>query len=58
MGADNTEKCIYGYCEKRVAEGYCEYPSPEAEICDMFEPTHESVGNALDALNSWESVSK
>lgn len=26
--------------------------------CDYFKPTHESVGTALDALDSWESVSK
>ena len=45
----------YGYCERRVADGYEEYPSPDAEICNMF----ECVGNALDALDSfWESVSK
>ena len=25
---------------------------------DMFKPTHESVGTALDALDSWESISK
>ena len=26
--------------------------------CDYFKPTDNSVGNALDALDSWESVSK
>ena len=27
--------------------------------CDYFKPTHESVGNALDALDScWDEVSK
>ena len=38
----------YGYCERRVADGYKEYPAPDAEICDMFELKE----------NSWESVSK
>ena len=26
--------------------------------CEYFKPTQDSVGNALDALDSWESVSK
>ena len=29
------------------------------EPCELFEPTQNNVGNALDALDdSWESVSK
>ena len=73
-----------GLCEKRLTNGYAEYPSFDCEICDMFEDKDgtyhdgtehcprcgkavsewglcnecECVGNALDALNSWESVSK
>ena len=38
----------YGYCERRVADGYCEYPLPECEICKFFEQKEDS----------WESVSK
>ena len=47
-----------GLCEKRLTNGYAEYPTFDCEICGMFQPTHESVGNALDALDSWESVNK
>lgn len=35
----------YGYCEKRVADGYKEYPSPDCEICDMFEDTDGTYHN-------------
>lgn len=49
---------VAGHCDKRVADGYDEYPMSDCDVCDMFEPTHESVGNVLDALDSWESVSK
>lgn len=42
----------YGYCEKRVSDGYKEYPSPDSEICSFFEPSD------IFLESSWESVSK
>ena len=37
-----------GHCDKRVADGYDEYPMPDCYACDKFEPKEDS----------WESVSK
>ena len=37
-----------GHCDKRIADGYDEYPMPDCYACDMFEPKEDS----------WESVSK
>ena len=51
-GRYHCEECIYG-------DTYVSLDCPINRWCDnKFEPTHESVGNALDALDSWESVSK
>ena len=30
-----------GLCEKRLANGYAEYPTFDCEICGMFEPKEE-----------------
>ncbi len=47
---NGTEHCPR--CGKAVSEwGLC-------DECENVYLTHESVGNALDALDSWESVSK
>ena len=37
-----------GLCEKRLTNGYAEYPTFDCEICGMFKPKEDS----------WESVSK
>ena len=40
IGEDSLSQTIqskYGYCERRVADGYEEYPSPDCEICNLFE---------------------
>ena len=31
-----------GHCDKRVADGYDEYPHPDCDACDMFEPKEDS----------------
>ena len=37
-----------GLCEKRLTNGYAEYPSFDCEICGMFQPKEDC----------WESISK
>ena len=32
---------VAGHCDKRVADGYDEYPHPNCDACDMFEPKEE-----------------
>ena len=44
----NSVVSVAGHCDKRVADGYDEYPMPDCDACDMFEPKEDS----------WESVSK
>lgn len=46
---------VYGYCERRVAEGYCEHPSPESEICNLFELKDESD---IQIADCWDEVAK
>ncbi len=49
-----------GFCDMACSERIIvNEDCPINKWCDnKFEPTHECVGNALDALDSWESVSK
>ena len=37
----NSVVSVAGHCDKRVADGYDEYPMPECYACDMFEPKEE-----------------
>lgn len=46
---------VYGYCERRVAKGYCEYPSRECEPCEFFELEDESD---IQIADCWDEVAK